>query len=83
MERRETISTGPPRAQHTAAAREARGAVDKQIDQLLGDVQASINALREVADARVVLLRARIENAVAATKAALATQAQHALERSD
>jgi hypothetical protein len=42
-----------------------------------------INALREVADARVVLLRARIENAVAATKAALATQAQHALERSD
>jgi ElaB protein len=65
------------------AAREARAEVDRQLDQLLSDVQALIDSLREVADAKVALLRARVESALAATKAALTTPALHALERSD
>ena len=65
------------------AAREARAEVDKQVDQLLSDVQALIEALREVADAKVATLRSRVENAVAATKAALTARAKDALEQSD
>ena len=72
-------------AAHAAreAARAARAEVDAQVMQLLTDVQALIDALREVADAKVGLLRSRVENAVAATKAAWSTRAQYALEQSD
>jgi len=65
------------------ATRAARAEVDRQVKQLLTDVQALIDALREVADAKVSLLRSRVANAVAATKAAWSTRAQHALEQSD
>jgi ElaB/YqjD/DUF883 family membrane-anchored ribosome-binding protein len=65
------------------AARAARAEVDTQVEQLLTDVQALIDALREVADAKVSLLRSRVANAVAATKAAWSTRAQQALEQSD
>ena len=65
------------------ATRAARAEVDTQVEQLLTDVQALIAALREVADAKVSLLRSRVVNAVAATKAAWSTRTQHALEQSD
>lgn len=64
-------------------AREGRGEVDKQVDRLLSDVQALIEALREVADAKVASLRSRVESAMAATKAALTSPAQQGLELSD
>jgi ElaB/YqjD/DUF883 family membrane-anchored ribosome-binding protein len=70
------------RAAHQAA-REARAEVTKQVDQLLSDVQALLDALREVADAEVASLRTRVESAVVATKAALVTPAQNALQRAD
>ena len=71
------------RAAARAAREAARAEVDTQVKQLLTDVQALIDALREVADAKVGLLRSRVENAVAATKAAWNTRAQRALEQSD
>jgi ElaB/YqjD/DUF883 family membrane-anchored ribosome-binding protein len=49
-------------------AREARAEVNKQVNQLLTDVQALVDRLRDVADTEFALLRDRIENAVAATK---------------
>lgn len=64
-------------------SREGRAEVDRQLDRLLNDVQALIEALREVADAKVALLRARVESAMAATKAALTSPGQEAPELSD
>jgi ElaB/YqjD/DUF883 family membrane-anchored ribosome-binding protein len=82
----ETTGNDLDRAAARAArhvAREARAEVNKQVNQLLTDVQALVDRLRDVADAEVAFLRDRIENAVAATKAALTDRAQQALDRGD
>jgi ElaB protein len=82
----ETTGNDLDRAAARAArhvTREARAEVNKQVDQLLTDVLALVNRLRDVADAEVAFLRDRIENAVAAVKAALADRAQQALDRGD
>lgn len=52
-------------------AREARAEVNKQVNQLLTDVQALVDRLRHVGDAGVAFLRDRIENAVSATRVML------------
>lgn len=80
----ETTGNDLDRAAARAArhvTREARAEVNKQVSQLLTDVQALLDRLRNVADAEIALLRDRIENAVAATKAALTDRAQQALDR--
>ena len=64
-------------------AREARAEANKRVNQLLTNVQALVDRLRDVADTEFALLRDRIENAVAATKAALTDRAQQALDRSE
>ena len=80
----ETTGNDLDRAAARAArhvTREARAEVNKQVSQLLTDVQALLDRLRNVADAEVAFLRHRIENAAAATKAALTDRAQQALDR--
>jgi ElaB/YqjD/DUF883 family membrane-anchored ribosome-binding protein len=71
------------RAAARRVVREARAEVNRQVNQLLTDVQALVDRLRDVADTEFALLRDRIENAVAATKAALTDRAQQALDRGE
>jgi len=54
------------------AAGEARAAVNRQVEQLLGDVEALVERLRDAGGSEIGLLRVRVQDAMEATKKAVA-----------
>jgi ElaB/YqjD/DUF883 family membrane-anchored ribosome-binding protein len=62
----------------------ARAAIDEQVEQLLADVQELLRRIGSAADPEMARVRAKVESAVSATKAAIAdraSQVQHQARR--
>lgn len=65
------------------ASRRARAAVRVEVQKLIADVEGLIRRVGDAADPELRRMRAEVQNAIAATRQALADRAEHVQQRAE